>query len=51
MNERTMINILDAVHRSGCEWLYDAVYAVLVLAAAVTFPLWAVPYAICRRMR
>lgn len=48
---RMIRNILDAVYRSGRDWLYDAVYAVFVLTAAVTFPVWAVPYWVWKKWK
>ena len=36
--------IFETIYTSGMDWLRDAGYAVIVLLAAVTFPVWAVPY-------
>lgn len=36
--------ILETIYTSAMYWLRDAGYAVIVLLAAVTFPVWAVPY-------
>lgn len=38
--------ILETIYTSGMYWMRDAGYAVIVLLAAVTFPVWVVPYAI-----
>lgn len=43
--------ILETIYTSGTNWLRDAGYAVIVLLAAVTFPVWAVPYWIWKRKK
>lgn len=47
---QTVRVILDTIYASGMDWLRDAGYAVIVLLAAVTFPVWAVPYAIWKHL-
>ena len=36
--------ILETIYTSGMDWLRDAGYAVIVMLAEVTFPVWDVPY-------
>lgn len=43
--------IFETIYTSGMYWLRDAGYAVIVLLAAVTFPVWAVPYWIWLKSR
>lgn len=48
---QTVRVILETIYTSGMDWLRDAGYAVIVLLAAVTFPVWAVPYWIGKKRK
>ena len=43
--------IFETIYTSGTEWLRDAGCAVIVLLAAVTFPVWAAPYWVWRKRK
>ena len=47
----TITAMIESIYDAGMYWLRDAGYAVIVLLAAVTFPVWAVPYWIWLKSR
>lgn len=43
--------VLGTIYESGRAWLFDTVYAVMVLMLAITMPLWGLPYAVWKKSK
>ena len=46
----TITAVIESIYDAGTYWLDEAAHAVLYLLAAVTLPVWAVPYAIWKHL-
>ena len=47
----TITAVIESIYDAGTYWLDEAAHAVLYLLLAVTFPVWAVPYAVWRYVK